>query len=136
VNIAAGGSQAGVGVNLGGGSYFTFGNNRLEAKKLSMATLADTLARFVDRPVVDMTGLAGNFDFDLEVTPQDYQAMLIRSAIAAGVTLPSQALRALDNASGDSLSAALQRVGLKLEPRKAPLEVLVIDSALRTPIDN
>ena len=136
VNIAAGGSQAGVGVNLGGGSYFTFGNNHLEARKLSMATLADTLARFVDRPVVDMTELKGNYDFDLEVTPEDYQAMLIRSAIAAGVTLPPQALRALENASGDSLSTALQKVGLKLEPRKAPLEVLVIDSALKTPTEN
>lgn len=136
VDIAAGGSQAGVGVNLGGGSYFTFGNNHLQAKKLSMATLADTLARFTDRPVVDMTGVAGNFDFDLEITPEDYQAMLIRSAIAAGVTLPPQALRALDNSSGDSLAAALQKAGLKLEPRKAPLEVLVVDSALKTPTDN
>ena len=136
VNIAAGGSQAGVGVNLGGGSYFTFGNNRLEARKLSMATLADTLARFVDRPILDMTGVPGNFDFDLEVTPEDYQGMLIRSAIAAGVTLPPQALRAMDNSSGDSLSVALQKAGLKLEPRKAPLEVLVVDSALKSPTEN
>jgi len=30
----------------------------------------------------------------------------------------------------------LQKAGLKLEPRKAPLEVLVVDSALKSPTEN
>jgi uncharacterized protein (TIGR03435 family) len=46
------------------------------------------------------------------------------------------ALRALDGSSGDSLFAALQGVGLKLETRKAPLEVLVFDQVLKTPTGN
>jgi uncharacterized protein (TIGR03435 family) len=94
------------------------------------------LTRFNDKPVVDMTGLTGTYDISLTFSPEDYQAMLIRSAIYAGVTLPPQALRALEGVSGDTLFAALQTVGLKLESRKAPLEVLVVDSVSKTPTEN
>ena len=101
-----------------------------------MTRFADTLARFMDRPVIDMTELKGNYDIKLEFTPEDYTAMLIRSAIAAGVALPPQALKALEFSSGDSLTSALQTVGLKLDSRKAPLPVLVIDRVEKTPTEN
>ena len=123
-------------VDLGRGSHFTFANDRLEAAKLSMTGLADTLARFVDRPVVDMTELKGNYDFTLELSPEDFRNMRIRSAVAAGVSLPPEALRLLDGATDESLFAALQTLGLKLETRKAPLEVLVIDHAEKSPAEN
>ena len=136
VNIAASGSGLGVGINLGKGSFFSLGNNKLEGKKLPMAMFADMLTRFMDRSVVDATQLKGSYDFVLDLSPEDYTAMLIRSAVGAGVVLPPQALRILDFASGDSLSNGLQKAGLKLESRKAPLEVLVIDSAQKTPTEN
>jgi uncharacterized protein (TIGR03435 family) len=123
-------------MNFGRGSYFNFGNNRLEAKKMTMLNFCDTLARFVDRPIVDMTELKGNYDFTLEFTPEDYRAMLIRSALSAGVTLPPGAERLLEGVSGDSLFAGVQSLGLKLEPRKAPLDVLVIDHVEKTPTEN
>ena len=44
-----------------------------------MAAFADTLARFVDRPVVDLTDLKGSYDFTLDITAEDYRAMLIRT---------------------------------------------------------
>ena len=136
VNITASGGRAGTTVNFGNGSYFALGNNRFEAKKLTMVNVAETLARFTDRPVVDMTAIKGTYDFELEFQPDDFQAMMIRSAIAAGVTLPPQAIQFMERGSGDSLPNALQTVGLKLEPRKAPLEVLVIDSLQRVPTGN
>ncbi len=136
VNVTATGGRGGVNVNLGHGSYFTFADNKLEAKKLTMASFAEMLARFEDRPVVDMTGIKGNYDIELTFTPEDYLAMLIRSAIVAGVTMPPEALKAMQGASGDSLLAALEKVGLKMEGRKAPLEVLVVDHALKAPTEN
>src|SRR2546422_156297 len=54
VNVTASGGRGGTTINFGKGSYFTVGNNRFEGTKLSMASLADTLARFADRPIVDM----------------------------------------------------------------------------------
>jgi uncharacterized protein (TIGR03435 family) len=122
--------------NLGNGAYFSVDDKGFEGKKLSMRTLSRSIRPFMDRPVADMTNLKGAYDFALNVTPQDRMAMMLRSAINAGVTLPPQALRALDNASGDSFTDALQKLGLVLVPRKAPLEVIVVDSVLKTPTEN
>ena len=135
-SVTASGSRAGTTVNLGNGSYFSVGDNRFVGKKLTMATFADTVARFSDRPIVDMTNLKGNYDFTLTFTPEDFRALMIRSAITAGVQLPAEAMRALEGVSGDSLFTAIQTLGLKLEPRKAPIDVLVIDRIERTPTEN
>jgi uncharacterized protein (TIGR03435 family) len=136
VNVSATGNSQGTTINFGQGSYMSLGNNRLEGKKLPMLGLAETLARFVDRPVIDMTGLKANYDFTLEFTPEDFRAMMIRAAIAAGATLPPEALRLLDGSTGDSLLSGLETIGLKLDARKAPIDVLVIDQAEKTPSAN
>jgi uncharacterized protein (TIGR03435 family) len=136
-NVAATGSEAGVNVNLGRGSSYSFVPNRFEARKLTMAIFTTQLERYVDRPIVDMTGLTGQYDFALDFTPEDYRAMLMRVAVSAGVTLPPEVMRMLDNSSiGGALGDALQQVGLKVEARRAPLDVLVIDEALKTPTAN
>jgi uncharacterized protein (TIGR03435 family) len=131
------GSNQGVSVNLGQGSSFTFSNNKFEATRLTMAALAATLERFLDRPVVDMTDLKGSYNFSINVTAEDYRAMLFRSAVVAGVVLPPEVLRVLDaSSSPESLFDGLTKLGLKLEARKAPLDVFVVDSSLRTPTEN
>jgi uncharacterized protein (TIGR03435 family) len=135
-SVAAVSTPGGVTVNYSNGSNFTFADNRFEGHKLSAALMADVMARFTDRPVVDMTDLKGNYDFVLELTPEDFRAMGIRAAIAAGVAIPPQVLQQIESASGDSLSNALEKLGLKLESRKAPVEMLVIDHAEKTPADN
>ena len=136
VNVGFGGSAQGVNLNLGHGSSVALGSNRFEARKVSMQQFAATLERFVDRPVVDETGTPGNFDLTIELTPEDYQATLVRSALNAGVVLPPQALRALEGGSIASITSGLARAGLRLEPRKSPLEVIVVDDARKTPTEN
>jgi uncharacterized protein (TIGR03435 family) len=136
VNVTASGGARGVTINLGEGAYFAFADNKLEAKKLTMVAFCDTLARFMDKPVIDMTELKGAYDITLNFTQEDYTAMLIRSAISAGVALPPQALKMLELSSGDSLASGLQLVGLKLDSRKAPLPVLVVDKIEKTPTAN
>lgn len=136
VTMGGSGSATGTVISLGRGSSLTVGANRIEGKKFSMTALADTLARFVEKPVVDQTGLTATYDLTLELAPEDFQALMIRSAVAAGVTLPPQALKLLDTASGDSLHEALAKVGLKLESKKVPLDVLIVDSINHTPTEN
>jgi uncharacterized protein (TIGR03435 family) len=136
VNVEVSAGRGGVVANYGHGSFFTMGDDRTEAKRMQMNYVADMLARFEDRPVVDMTGLTGKYDFTLTFTEEDYRAMMIRAAISSGMALPPEAIQAMERASGDSLFSALQTLGLKLESRKAPLDVLVIDHAEKTPTEN
>ena len=137
VNVNASGGRGGVMVDLGNGSYFSFADNKIQAGKISMPGFADSLARYVDLPIVDMTELKGNYDIRLDFTPEDYRAMLIRSAIGAGVALPPEVVKqALEGGSGDSLLTAMQTLGLKLDRRKAPLEVLIVDKMDKLPTAN
>jgi len=136
VNVAAGGNNSGVMINLGQGAYFMLDAASLQIQKLTMRTFADLLTRFLDRPVVDMTNVKGGYDLKLDLTPEDRNAMLVRSAVGAGVVLPPQALSALDNASSDSLVQSLKKVGLSLEARRAPLEIIVVDDIQKTPSEN
>jgi uncharacterized protein (TIGR03435 family) len=78
----------------------------------SMQEAADQFSASLDRPVIDQTGLKGDFDFWLDVDwPPD-----------AGRGLPGRF------PSAGALSTALEEVGLKLESTNAPVEILVIDS--------
>jgi len=80
----------------------------------------------LDRPVVDNTGIAGEFDFSLNWTPDESQ--FSRMGILPRPTG--------DNANAPPLFEAIQeQLGLKLEPKKIPAEVLVIDQVER-PTEN
>ena len=135
VNISATGGASGVAVNLGNGSSYSFAGGKFEGRKIAGRVLADVLERYTDRPILDATDLKGTYDFSFTVTPEDYQSLLIRAAVNSGVFLPPQALRLLDN-GGDPLGDALSQLGLKLESRKAPVDLLVVDQVLKTPTDN
>jgi uncharacterized protein (TIGR03435 family) len=79
----------------------------------------------LDRPVVDRTGITGQFDFSLKWTPDESQF----SRLGWIVKPPA-------DAQTPSLFTAIQeQLGLKLEPEKMPAEVLVIDKVER-PTEN
>lgn len=136
VDVTAAGSAAGVSINFGRGASFSLANNKFDVKKLSVSEFCDALSRFADRQVVDMTGAPGRYDFTVEMTPEDYGAMLVRSAMRAGVSLPPEALKMIEGVSGESLFRSLESVGLKIESRKAPIEVTVVDHIARAPKEN
>jgi len=95
--------------------------NKTYAYSTSMKTLGDFLTRFLSRPVLDKTGLAGSYDFTLDWMPDAPPAS--SPDAANGVTLPS--------VPGDSLFSTVQQLGLRLEPGKAPIEIIVIDHVER-----
>src|SRR6185369_14501591 len=87
------GSGQGISANLGKGASFNFANNKLATTRLTMTALASTLERFLDRPVLDMTGVNGSFSLSIDLIPEDYRVMLMRAAVAAGLVFSPDALR-------------------------------------------
>jgi uncharacterized protein (TIGR03435 family) len=95
----------------------------IDAEACGMRQLAQKLSEVIHLPVADLTGVEGEFDFRLKWTPDDMQAKPPSGGDKPG-TVP------VDLANGPSVFAALQeQLGLRLEPRKVPTEVLVIDHA-------
>ena len=136
LTITGSGSRDGVTADLGDGAYLEFKNDKFEAKRVTMRILSETLGRFVDRPILDQTNLDGRYDIKFAVAQEDYMPMLVRSAVNAGVTLPPQAMAALDLPSMGSVENGLKSLGLVLAPRRSPLDVLVVDSIEKTPTEN
>ena len=135
VNITVDTSGGRTAVDLGHGSSYTVRDGKFEGKRFTGAMLASTLERYCDRPVLDMTGVTNVFDFSFDVTPEESQVLGMRAALYAGVKLPPQLLNQLD-AGGNPLIGAMQQLGLKLDARKAPIDVLVVDGVRRTPREN
>jgi uncharacterized protein (TIGR03435 family) len=86
-----------------------------------------------DRPVVDQTGLKGEYLVDADVIRRGFQQLdaSLRARPAANGTPVEQS-----DAPGPDIFGAIQTFGLKLEPRKLPILVLVVDRAEKTPTEN
>ena len=78
----------------------------------SMSDLALMLMIYVDRPIVDRTGMQERYDFQLRWTKDE--------AAATGIDSPPGLFTAIQ-----------EQLGLKLQPAKAPADVLVIDKVQR-----
>ena len=92
----------------------------------SLQQLATVLSRMTSRPVIDRTGLTGNYDVDLQWTPQGVRMNAPPPGDAPTPPIPSPPL----DPNGAPLETAIQeQLGLKLEPERAPVPVLVIDRA-------
>jgi uncharacterized protein (TIGR03435 family) len=81
---------------------------------MTLSRLADLLSPRVGRPVQDQTGLAGNFDFDLQWSPEPGKEGPLNAGLPE--SLPTSIFTALH-----------EQLGLKLESTKGPADVLVID---------
>jgi uncharacterized protein (TIGR03435 family) len=136
VDVTVTGSADGTNYNFGNGSTLTFGQGGVVAKRITMGMLTDTLSWYLERPVVDRTGLKGNYDMVLDVSAEDARAMSIRAGVVAGIALPPAITALLDKPWGDSLTNSLSKTGLRLERRNLPLEIMIIDNIDRKPTDN
>jgi uncharacterized protein (TIGR03435 family) len=109
------------------------GTMHLEAPKMTLAALAELLSRFTDRPVVDMTEIKGNYQVALDLSMDD----LRNAARSAGVAVPGlPASDGVSDPSGGSMFNAVQQLGLRLEPRKESIELIVIDHLEKMPSEN
>ncbi len=127
--------------NAEGGLRVSMGpKGRKMTGSVSIARLADTLSAFMDRPVLDLTELKGNFDIDLDWTPDGQTGGPGFFGPGGGGRPPEgggEGKAAPDNADAPSIFTAVQeKLGLRLEGRKSPVDILIIDHAERVPTEN
>jgi uncharacterized protein (TIGR03435 family) len=111
-----------------------------DTERLPMAGFAHVLSNNLGRPVSDMTGIAGNFDITLDFSGEGLTENL-RSSIAMAARErsakpPAEGGPAPDGTPVPSLFAAVEQLGLKLEPRKVPVEYIIVDKAEKVPTEN
>lgn len=98
----------------------------LTVRNASIADFAKDMKGFMDKPVVDQTGLKDRYDFELKWTPYDYQTY--------GPNDPAPS-HGDPNAPPGLFTAIQEQLGLKLVPAKARVRFMVIDD-IETPSEN
>jgi uncharacterized protein (TIGR03435 family) len=105
-----------------------------EAGRSTMTQLADFLSNQLGRPVVDETHLAAQYDYALDFSPEGLAIMKGMAMPPPGAGGPSGSDGGPEG--GGSIFTAVQDLGLKLEPRKGPVALVVVDSGNKTPTEN
>lgn len=97
-------------VEFAGGSTSS-GRGSLKATSIPMSKLADWLSGQVGRPVRDFTGLSGVYDLAMQWTAETENGP-------------------------DLFTAMTQQLGLRLEARKGPVQMIVVDHVEKVPVEN
>ncbi len=147
-------SADGKGANIAGGPFGQMkvsmgeaGMMRMEFARITMPALAELLTRFTDRPVVDMTELKGNYQVGLDLSMEEMRNVARATAMQAGIAIPGgpgggggdpgrSPADAASTPSGGSILSAVQQLGLKLDPRKVPVDTIVVDHLEKSPTEN
>jgi uncharacterized protein (TIGR03435 family) len=118
----------------------------MTASHQSMAEFAEMLSSRLDLPVVDMTGLTGKYDYTLSFSAEGLGRMRLLGGMAlpppaappSGEGGPGMAMASAPDgqSSPDLLTALQEQLGLKLEQKKGPVDLLVIDHVEKMPTEN
>ncbi|HEY2467475.1 MAG TPA: TIGR03435 family protein [Terracidiphilus sp.] len=115
----------------------------LESSTVTMSGFADMLTAFMQMSgnpmqVVDRTELQGNYQISVEIALSDLMAGVREMGLDVPAPPPSAASNSLasDPEGGSTLIGSVQRMGLKFEERKVPVQQLVIDHIEKTPTEN
>jgi len=118
---------------LAGPGYVTTfkasGEAHTVAKAQPLSKLTSMLGNVLLRPVIDKTGLTGNYDFSI-----DFRMDLRGLGLPPGPGGPDAS--AASEPGADLVAAVRQQLGLSLVSAKAKLDVLVIDKAEKVPTAN
>ena len=133
--------------NMGARGSFTLkfdGETRsmhMEASTITMkgfVMMMTTLGAGQGRQIVDMTGLTGMYQAAVDFSVMDLQSSLS----AQGIDIPrrpgggSSGTEATDPEGGATVSAALEKLGLRLEKSRAKVDRLVVDHVEKLPTEN
>jgi len=100
--------------------FLPSGVGRIVANGLDMPTIVGLLAPSQRMSIIDQTGLQGRYDIDVTYTPEPFSVAALNQR---GGTPPAGV-----DPNGPSLFNALEeQLGLRLQPKKMPVPVMVID---------
>jgi uncharacterized protein (TIGR03435 family) len=99
------------------------GRARVAAKQAAISQICNLIGNLFARPVVDETGLTGKYDYHLEFAPENAPPNA-EGAAASGDPAPTL------------LMAIQDQLGLKLEAKKLPVDIVVVDHIEKTPTEN
>ena len=105
------------------------GGVTITAPSATIASLAWLMSRFTARPVLDMTGIEGLYEFNLTFAPETNLGQFTGAA-----PVPYGPATSVEPAP--SVFEAVKQYGLRLEARKAPVEMIVVTHLEKTPTEN
>ena len=114
----------------------------MESSKVTMESLSQQLTGLLGEPVIDQTGLKGTFVVAVDISMEDLQAiarsqgMMMPGAGTDAGSANSSGVPSASDPSGGSVYASIEKLGLKLNKQKLPMDIIVIDHLEKTPTDN
>lgn len=108
-----------------GSPSFSTGRLNLTGKGATIAQLITFLSAESRQPIVDQTGLTGRYDYFMDINAYITEEMRNQPGGGPPVEAPSIIANALQS-----------QLGLKVDTKKLPLEILIVDKMEKTPTDN
>ncbi len=118
------------------------GRARMIGNGQPISKLADALSRQLGRPVADKTGLTGTYDFTLDFDPEGSmggRGMMMRlpdGPPPGGGGGGGPSANPSETEAAGLFTALQEQLGLKLEQKKGPLDMLVVDHSEKAPVEN
>ncbi|MFZ0821142.1 MAG: TIGR03435 family protein [Candidatus Acidiferrales bacterium] len=118
------------------------GMMHMESSKMTMEILTAQLTAFLGQPVIDKTELKGSYVAAIDISMEDLQAMVRSLGMnfgGAGPAAPQANASPVPSASdpsGGSVYASIEKLGLKLNKEKLPVDIIVVDHLEKIPTEN
>jgi uncharacterized protein (TIGR03435 family) len=112
------------------------GHARMIGNGQPISKLVEALSRQLGRPVTDKTGLKGTYDFTLDFDPEGSfggRGMMAPPPPGGG---EGPGANPPESEAAGLFTALQEQLGLKLEQKKGPLDMLVVDHSEKTPVEN
>jgi uncharacterized protein (TIGR03435 family) len=104
----------------------------IEVSNLTTSHFAQLLMQGEDRVVVDKTGLKGSYEASIDISMDGMQGSAPQGAGGGGGAAPAVASTPAMN----PMFLAVEQLGLRMEPQKDVVDMLVIDHIEKAPTDN
>ena len=112
-------------VEAEGSPSFSTGKMNLTGKGATLAQMTQFVSREIRFPIVDQTGLTGRFNYTLDIARYVTEEMRKEAGPGPPPDAPNIVAMAMQS-----------QLGLKLDSKKAPVEMLIIDHVEKTPTEN